>query len=96
MVKRKVKKRSVSKSKLSSRKSKSVPFYSSDKKINMVGRRLVFFLILFALSLVFYVAFSNELWNDFFFAGVTIFGFISVALFLAMLVLWFMKAMKKK
>jgi len=94
MVKKKVKRRTrakVSRSRVS--KSRGVGNISS--KLNMVGRRLVFFLIFFVLFLVFNSAVSNSLWSDFFGLGTLIFGFISLALFVVLLVLWFMKLMKK-
>lgn len=99
MVKKKVKRKvSVSKAKpkvVSKSKSRSMPKYSNEKKMNLVGRRLVLFLILFALSLVFNAMVSDELWSDFFGMGTWIFGFISVALLLVLVILWFMKSLKK-
>jgi len=64
-------------------------------KINMVFRRLVFFLIFFILFLVLDFVTSNELWDKFFGLGASIFGFISAALLIVLLVLWFLKIMKK-
>lgn len=69
---------------------------NSKKKFEMVFRRLVFFLIFFVLFLVLYYAVnSNELWNNFFGLVALIFGFISAALLIVLLVFWFMKLMKK-
>jgi len=67
----------------------------SKKKFNMVFRRFVFFLIFFVLFLVLDFATSNELWNNFFGLAALIFGFISAALLIVLLILWFMKLMKK-
>lgn len=68
---------------------------TNKSKFNMVFRRLVFFLIFFVLFLVLYFATSNELWNNFFRFAALIFGFISAALLIVLLILWFMKIMKK-
>ena len=68
---------------------------SNVNKLNMVGRRLKFFLIFFVLFVVLNAAVSNGLWSDFFGMGTLIFGFISAALFIVLLVLWFLKLMKK-
>ena len=68
---------------------------SDNKRFNMVFRRFVFFLIFFILFLVLYFVTSNELWNNFFGLATLIFGFISAALLIVLLVLWFMKLMKK-
>lgn len=65
------------------------------KKFNMVFRRFVFFLIFFVLFLVLDLATSNELWSSFFGIAALIFGFISAALLIVLLILWFMKLMKK-
>ena len=68
---------------------------SNVNKLKMVGRRLKFFLIFFFLFVVLNAAVSNGLWSDFFGMGTLIFGFISAALFIVLLVLWFLKLMKK-
>ena len=68
---------------------------SNVKKINVVGRRLIFFLIFFVVFVVLNAAVSNGLWSDFFGMGTWIFGFISASLFIVLLVLWFLKLMKK-
>ena len=68
---------------------------SSNKRFNMVFRRFVFFLIFFVLFLVLGFVTSNELWDSFFGIAALIFGFISAALLIVLLVLWFMKIMKK-
>ena len=65
------------------------------KKFNMVFRRFVFFLIFFVLFLVLDLATSNELWDNFFGLAALIFGFISAALLIVLLILWFMRLMKK-
>ena len=68
---------------------------NSKKKFEMVFRRLVFFLIFFVLFLVLGFVTSNELWDSFFGIATLIFGFISAALLIVLLILWFMKLMKK-
>jgi len=61
----------------------------------MVFRRFVFFLIFFVLFLILGFATSNELWDNFFGLAALIFGFISAAFLIVLLVLWFLKIMKK-
>ncbi len=68
---------------------------AGSKKFNMVFRRFVFFLIFFVLFLVLTFVDSNELWDNFFGLATLIFGFISAALLIVLLILWFMKLMKK-
>ena len=68
---------------------------NNQRKFNMVFRRLIFFLMFFVLFLVLDFATSNELWNNFFGLAALIFGFISAALLIVLLILWFMKLMKK-
>ena len=65
------------------------------KKFSMVFRRFVFFLIFFVLFLALDYATSNELWDNFFGIAALIFGFISAALLIVLLILWFLKLMKK-
>ncbi len=68
---------------------------TSSKKINMVFRRFSFFLIFFVLFLVLNLATSDELWSNFFVLGEWIFGLIAVALLIVLLILYFLKIMKK-
>jgi len=68
---------------------------SNQKKFSMVFRRFVFFLIFFVLFLILGFATSNELWDNFFGLAALIFGFISAAFLIVLLVLWFLKIMKK-
>ena len=67
----------------------------NQRKFNMVFRRFVFFLIFFVLFLILGFVTSNELWDSFFGIATLIFGFICAALLIVLLVLWFMKLMKK-
>jgi len=67
----------------------------NQRKFNMVFRRFVFFLIFFVLFLVLDFVTSNELWSNFFGLAKLIFGFICAALLIVLLVLWFLKLMKK-
>ena len=64
-------------------------------KFNIVFRRFVFFLIFFVLFLILGFVTSNELWDNFFGLVALIFGFISAAFLIVLLILWFMKLMKK-
>ena len=92
MVKKRMKKRKVRTARRSAVKK------SSDlggRKINMVFGRLVFFVVLFVIFLALNALVGNSLWSDFFSIGTLIFGFISAALFIVLLVLWFMKLMKR-
>ena len=68
---------------------------TNQKKFRMVFRRFVFFLIFFVLFLVLDFVTSNELWDNFFGLATLIFGFISAALLIVLLILWFLKLMKK-
>jgi len=68
---------------------------SNQRKFNMVFRRFVFFLIFFVLFLVLDLVTSNELWSKVFEFGKLVFGFISAAFLIVLLILWFMKIMKK-
>jgi len=86
--KKKVKKR-VSSSKVTTKGP------NNQRRFSMVFRRLVFFLIFFILFLVLDLVTSNELWSSFFGIGKLIFGFISASLLIVLLVLWFLKIMKK-
>jgi len=67
----------------------------NQRKFNMVFRRFVFFLIFYVLFWVLRFVTSNELWDKFFGLGASIFFFISAALLIVLLVLWFLKIMKK-
>ncbi len=67
----------------------------SKKKMNMVFRRLIFFLIFFVLFLVLDAVISNDMWDNFLGIATWIFGFICAALLLVLLILWFMKIIKK-
>jgi hypothetical protein len=68
---------------------------SSRFKIGMVFRNLILFVLLTILSYLLYFASSNGVLMNLFYFLRFIFGFISVAFFIALLVLLFMKWMKK-
>ncbi len=74
---------------------KPVMVRSSKQRINLVARRLIFFVILFVLSLVLNVAISNEIWKNLFAMLTLIFGFVSLAFLIVLLILWFMKIIRK-
>ncbi len=89
----------MAKKKRGSKKTKSsrnvIKAPTSKKKIKAIFKRFVFFLAFFILFLVLNLVTSNELWDRFFILGEWIFGFISLALLIVLLVLWFIKLMKK-
>ena len=89
MAKKKVKK------KANVKKAKLDTISSIKKRINMVFRRFVFFLIFFVLFLVLDFITTKEMWDNFFGIGTLIFGFICAALLIVILILWFLKIMKK-
>jgi len=68
---------------------------SNKRKFNIVFRRFVFFLIFFLLFIILGFVTSNELWSKVFGFGKLVFGFISAAFLIVLLVLWFLKIMKK-
>ena len=77
------------------RKPEPVMVRSSKQRINLVARRLIFFVILFVLSLVLKIAVSNEIWKNLFEILTLIFGFVSLAFLIVLLILWFMKLIRK-
>ncbi len=86
-----VRKKPVSKSKVSKVEKKSI---FSSVKLGIVIRNLVLFVLLALISWILYVILEGVLGNIFEFLWI-IFAFISVAFFLALLVLLFMKLFNK-
>ncbi len=68
---------------------------STGRKIGIVFRRLVFFLVLGLISFGLYSVSGNELYINLFALLGVLFGFVSLALFIALLALLLMKALKK-
>lgn len=61
------------------------------RKINLALTRFIFFAILFVLCLVLYSVSSGALWVNIFGTLAIIFGFVSIALLITLLILLFMK-----
>ncbi|MFC1682037.1 hypothetical protein ACFL0X_00280 [Nanoarchaeota archaeon] len=110
MAKKKVKKKSVKKKisrknkpkrkvkKVSSRARKKVvsnKTRSGKRKFKLIFRNLIIFGVLFILSLVAYMATGNEVYENLFFLLILIFGFVEVAFLIVLLVLFFLKLMKR-
>jgi hypothetical protein len=68
---------------------------TNEKKISMVFRRLIFFLVLGLISFGLYSISGNELYINLFALLGVLFGFVSLALFIALLALLLVKALKK-
>tara|TARA_Y100000296_G_C5164056_1_gene253530 strand:- start:1243 stop:1551 length:309 start_codon:yes stop_codon:yes gene_type:complete len=102
MVKKKVKK---SKAKTSSRKTKRVvskksmsklgKIVSFERKIKLVSRNLILFVILSVLSFGLMYTFNDEILVSFFWMVSLITGFVAVAFLIVYLTLHFMKGFKK-
>lgn len=88
------KSRRVLRSVRSSRKSgKSQGNYGS--KVSLVLKNLGFFLALFLIFIAAYYSFTGEFTRDVLWSGALVTGFISLALFIAYLVFFFLRMMKK-
>ena len=77
-----------------SRKSRSVKA-SPKNKIKIVFNNFLLFVALSLVSLVFFRIINNVLLINLFFVMAIVFGFVAVALLVALLVLWIMKSVKK-
>jgi len=67
----------------------------SERKIMIVIKRLILFLILGVVTFGLYSVSGNELYVNLFAILAILFGFVSLALFIALLVLLVMKVLKK-
>jgi len=67
----------------------------ADRRKNIVLRNLILFVILFVLFLVLDLVTSNELLDNFFGMLTWITAFIAIAFLIILLILWFMKLIKK-
>ena len=86
MVKKRTKKKSVK---------KTVRKKSIKNKISLVLKNLFLFLILFIASFIFYNVSKEEFYIDLFLMLCMIFGFVSLAFLIVLLVLFFLKLSKK-
>ena len=68
---------------------------ASKRKINLVLKNLILFIILFVLSFVLYSVSEQEMYLNLFGLLSVILGFIGVAFLIVLLVFLFLKAMKK-
>ncbi len=93
-VRRKVKKRPVKKITRKTVKSKRMVRFSK-KKINLVLKNLILFVILFTLSFVLYNVSSQEMYTNLFLLLSIIFGFITIAFLIVLLIFLFLKVAKK-
>ena len=93
MAKKRMKRKKASSKKTVS-KSKNL-VRSNHRKINLVLKNLVTFVILFVISLVLYMGATKEIYINLFASLLILFGFISVAFLIALLVFVFLKLFKK-
>ncbi len=76
---------------------KAIPMQArvTKRKLSLVWKNLVFFLVLTVLSLVLYSASSSEILIDVFMLLIIIFGFVSLAFLLVLLILVFLRILNK-
>lgn len=68
---------------------------SSKFKFGVVFRNLILFVLLSLISYVLYLVSENEVFKDIFYFLWIIFGFIAIAFLLALLVLFFLKLVRR-
>ena len=68
---------------------------SSKRKINLVLRNLILFVVMSLISFVLYSVLINEIFKNLFSLLAMIFGFIAVAFLIILLVFLILKVMKK-
>lgn len=73
----------------------SVNIISSKFKFGIVLRNLIVFALLALISGILYLAYNGSTFDNLFYFLWIILGFIALAFFIALLVLWFMRWMKK-
>ena len=93
MVKKKSVQAKVSKKKPVGKNKKMVR--STPKKINLVLKNLILFVILFVLSGILYAVSGSEIYKNLFLLLSIIFGFVGVAFLIVLLIFLFLKIMKK-
>lgn len=94
-VKKKTSKKNVSKSSKSKRFSSKVSVKVSRNKFVIVLRNLFIFLVLTLISYIFKIASGSEVYREFFMLLSWIFGIISIAFLIMLLILVLMKSLKK-
>jgi hypothetical protein len=98
MAKKKVVKRKVSRKKVSKAVAKPVNqkrVLVTPSKFRLVLKNLILFALLAVISLILAVVSKNQLYKDFFLLLTWILGFIGVAFLISMLVLLFLRVIKK-
>lgn len=103
MVKKKVTRKKASKKKVSRAVAKPVAkqqvtqkrILVTPSKFRLVLKNLILFVILAVISFIFFQASSNQMYIDFFLLLTWILGFIAVAFLIALLVLLFLKAIRR-
>ncbi len=68
---------------------------ASDKKITLVVKNIISFLILLVLSVGLYFVSSSELWMNFFWITGLVSGFVSISFIIVYLTLLFLKMFNK-
>jgi hypothetical protein len=89
-----VKKKVVKKAKVTKAKSKNLVL-SSRKKIKLVLRNLVLFIGISFISFILYLVSNKDIFRTLFSLLAMIFGFVSVAFLIVLLIFFFMKLFKK-
>jgi phosphoglycerol transferase MdoB-like AlkP superfamily enzyme len=92
-VKKVIKRKPVKKSERISSKFQKVTYYK--KKFNLVLKKLLLFVILFVLSLVLYSVSGKEIYENLFLLLAIVFGFVSIAFLIILLIFLFLKGTKK-
>ena len=94
-ISRKTAKKVMPKKPIIVKKTTTVRSQFNDTKFNRIIRSLLFFIILFIISLVLYSITTIEFWNNLFFLLMIIFGFISIALLIVFLIYAFSRILKR-
>jgi len=68
---------------------------ATKRKFRLVAKNLILFIILSLLSFLLYNVSSDQMYRDFFSLLTWILGFIAVAFFIVLLILFFLKVLKK-
>lgn len=78
-----------------SKSAKSNLVRATKKKLSLVLRNMIMFLVLFVISFILYNVSGKEFYQDLFFVLSMVFGFVSIALLIVLLILLFMRMLKK-
>jgi len=76
-------------------KEKSTKIRSTKRKIKLVLRNLIFFVVLSLISLVLYFLSNNAVFRNLFKLLTMLLGFVGAAFLIVLLALWILKLMKK-